>query len=154
MLVKLAATVLMVSSVMLSSTVSAKTPCIEPASADVWMIETGGLWNAGEKFGNFRVVLMRQGLEHSSDKIQVQIRRLDEPVKEILRCIDLSSPGAQGYVTKIRIHSINDSSAAIELSVVMKAMYEIILQDVFLVSINGTVKQIQKARYEDVSDFE
>lgn len=36
----------------------------------------------------------------------------------------------------------------------MKAMQNIALQDVFLVSVEGKVKQIQKARYSDVSDFE
>ena len=131
----------------------ADSSCVTAASEHVWHIESGGLWEVGKAAGNYRVVVTKVGVEHSQDKVQVQLSRITDSAREIIRCIDLDSPGLQGYVTGIRIHSINSSAAAIELAIEMKAMEGVILQSVYLVSVNGTVREIQKATYTDLSGF-
>ncbi len=103
--------------------------------------------------GNYRVLVSKIGVEHSQDKVQVQLSRITNSTREIVRCIDLDAPGMQGYVTGIRIHSINSSAAAVELAIEMKAMEGVTLHSVHLVSMNGTVKEIQKASYTDLTDF-
>lgn len=137
-----------------SSEVLALSECVDAASANVWKVESGGLWKSGGQNGNFRVVLTKTGVEHAQDKIQLQIIQLDGAARKVVRCVDLDAPGLQGYVTEIRVHAVSDVVAAVELSIEMKAMESVILGQVYLVSSSGAVKAIQKANYADISDFE
>lgn len=127
--------------------------CVDPVATDVWMVKSGGLWKDGDHYGNYRVILSRKGVEHARDDVQVQISRIEGRERSIVHCVDLKSPGLKGYVADIRIHSISEQAAAIELSIEMKAMEDIVLQDVFLVSADGSVQQIAEAKYLDLLDF-
>ncbi len=131
----------------------ARGECLAPTDDDVWMVRSGGYWKQEGRYGDFRVILTRTGVEHAQDRVQVQISGDDGKNRTILRCLDLPSPGLKGYVQDIRIRSVDDRVAAIELPVEIKAMEGIVLLDAFLVSVDGKVEQISEAKYADVTDF-
>jgi len=120
--------------------------CVDLSSPDIWMLKSRGTWTDGDDYGHYRVVVYRKtGRDHSQDRVQVQITQAKERLRVAVRCIDLDTPGLKGYVRDIRIQPVNDQAAAIELSIEMKAMEGVILQDVFLVAAAGRVEKILDA---------
>jgi len=118
---------------------------------DVWLVRTLGSWTDAERWGYYRVIVSRQVGEHSTDTVKVQIIEAEEgqPL-ETLRSILLASPGYQGYVEDVAITQIGDKSAAISLDIEMKAMSGIVLRDVYVVGIDGSVRQIAEAKARDL----
>jgi len=125
--------------------------CANPATdTDVWMVRSGGLWKEGATYGNFRVLLVRQGVEHAIDHVEVQVTTAKDSARAIRSCVVVHSPGLKGYVTDIRIHSVDTKSAAIELDVEMKAMNGVILKEVFVAFADGRVTLVSEAKYVDL----
>lgn len=127
--------------------VACSTAAIDP---DVWMVKSGGLWKLNGEYGNYRVLVVRRGVEHAMDHIEVQVTTVNHK-RGIRHCSVVESPGLKGYVTDIRIHPIGTTRAAIEVDVDMKAMDGVILKEVFLASADGQVTPLVEAKYVDLS---
>ena len=131
-----------------------ETDCVPALGPDVWQVKTGGLWEQGDWYGHYRVVVVRSGVEHSFDHVQVQIMRVvDHKTWTIVRCIALPSPGLKGYVVDLRIHSVSKSAAVVTLDIEMKAMDGTILMDAFIVAPTGQVREVSTAKSKDLLDF-
>lgn len=126
--------------------------CANPATnPDVWLLRSGGLWKQDSAYGNFRVLVVRKGVEHALDHVEVQVTSIvDDDTTAIRHCSVVPSPGLKGYVTDVSIRSVDDRWAAIELDVEMKAMDGIVLKEVFLASSDGQVLPVVEAKYVDL----
>ena len=122
-----------------------ETDCVPVLAPDVWMSKTGGLWTQGDRYGHYRVVVVRSGVEHSIDRVQLEILRVKDETRTIVHCIALPSPGLKGHVIDLRIHSISESAAVVTLDIEMKAMEGIVLRDAFIVAPTGQVLEVSIA---------
>lgn len=136
--------------------VRAETPggCRQARDVNVWLLKTGGHWEDGDAHGHFRVLVVRKGVEHAIDSVRVQVTRtIDAKNKrEIVRCVDLGTPELKGYVEDVGIVEHGEKRAAIYVDISMKAMEDLVLREVFIVSSNGKVKKVVNADYIDLFD--
>src|SRR5581483_5236544 len=130
------------------------TTCIDAADPDVWLVRTGGFWTQGKRFGHFRVVVIRKGIEHATEWAQLQVIESDDQVqkRKAITCVDLSTPGVKGYARDVTFSKATDKLTAISVKVQMKGMDDVVLDDVFLVSSEGKVSKLVEAKAVDFGD--
>jgi hypothetical protein len=129
------------------------TKACQPASdGEVWMVKTGGLWKQGARYGHYRAVVLRKGIEHATDWVQVQFLEADDRTntRRTSGCVNLSSPGLKGYVTDLSFKKIDDTRAALSIDIEMKAMNDLVLREVFLVDIKGEARRVVEARSVEI----
>ena len=109
--------------------------CIATLDPGVWLAKTGGAWKQKERYGYLRVVVLRKGIEHATDWVQVQILEVDDKANltRSRACVDLEAPGLKGYVKDVSFTKIDDTHVAVGLDVEMKAMNGVVLRDVFVI---------------------
>lgn len=129
--------------------VNAASPDIPPS---LWMAKTAGTWKSGSEYGFYRVAVYRLAGEHASDTVEIQIIKAgsDGSAKEVVKTVPLESPGYQGYVQEILFTKINDQLMSISLDIEMKGMEGIVLREVYLVNPDGNVRNLVKAKYQDI----
>lgn len=129
--------------------VNASSPAVPPS---LWMAKTAGTWKSGSDYGFYRVAVYRLTGEHASDTVEIQIVKAgsDGSAKEVIKTVTLESPGYQGYVQGISFTKINDQLMSISLDIEMKAMDGIVLREVYLVNPDGNVRNLVKAKYQDI----
>jgi hypothetical protein len=128
--------------------------CIDAADPDAWLVKTGGFWKQGKRFGHFRVVVVRKGIEHATDWAQLQLIESDDQTqkRKAISCIDLHTPGVKGYARDITFAKATDKLTAINVMIEMKGMGDLTLEDVFLVSNDGKVSKLVEAKAVDLND--
>jgi len=128
--------------------------CADPSADSVWLVRTGGFWRAGGKFGHYRVVVHREGVEHARDRVELQVLVTDAKKgrRAVAKCTELESPGLKGHVEDVRVQEIDDKVSAVYLDISMKAMSDVVLREVFLASYRGNTDRIQEATSVDLQD--
>jgi hypothetical protein len=126
--------------------------CVRVDDGDVWLVKTEGTWKQGSRYGYYRAVVVRKGIEHAIDSVQVQFLEVDDKAKAIrLRgCVSLESPGLKGYVTDLSFTKIDDVRIALSIDVEMKAMNGLVLREVFLVDLKGEVRRLVDAKHVEI----
>jgi hypothetical protein len=127
---------------------------VEAAGPDVWLVRTGGFWKQGKRFGHFRVVVVRKGIEHATDWAQLQILESNDQTQKrrVTTCIDLNTPGIKGYARDVTFSKASNKLTAIAVKIEMKGMGDVVLEDVFLVSNDGKVSKLAEAKAVDLED--
>lgn len=122
--------------------------CSPSTGDDVWLVKTGGAWRQGTRYGYYRVVVQRKGIEHAADAVEVQISEANDQTgtKPIKTCVPLDTPGLKGHVSDVWFTKISDSRMAIGFDIEMKAMKGIVLREVFVVSSDGETKRVNEAK--------
>jgi hypothetical protein len=130
------------------------TACTNAADPDVWLVRTGGFWMQAKRYGQFRVVVLRRGIEHSTEWAQLQILESDDQAQKrrATRCVDLQTPGLKGYVRDVTFTKATGKLTAVSVRVEMKGMGELVLDDVFLVSGEGKISKLVEAKATDLGD--
>ena len=120
----------------------------------MWLVKTGSFWRAGGRFGHYRVVVRREGVEHAIDRAELQILTTNDKTgkREITRCTDLKTPGLDGYVEDVSFKKVTDRATAVGIDISMKAMNDVILRETMLVSYQGKVQHIVDAPSIDLLD--
>lgn len=128
--------------------------CIDAADPDVWLVKTGGFWKQGKRFGHFRIVVIRRGIEHATDWAQLQTIERDDQIQKsrAIACTDLNTPGVKGYARDVTFTKANNKLTAVSIKIEMKGMGDVVLEDVFLVSNEGKVSKLVEARAVDLED--
>jgi hypothetical protein len=129
--------------------------CTEPTAPTVWLVKTGGFWRSGGRFGHYRVIVRREGVEHAIDRAELQILETNDKTakREVAICTDLKTPGLKGYVEDITFRKVNDAVTAISLDISMKDMDEVVLREVILASRSGKVQRVVDAKSVDLQDL-
>lgn len=128
--------------------------CTDPGDPSVWLVKAGGFWRAAGKFGHYRVVIRREGVEHPIDRAELQILVTNDKAakREIATCTDLKTPGLKGYVEDITFKKVDDKVTAITLDISMKAMNDVVLREMILASYRGKVQHVVDAPSMDLQD--
>ena len=126
--------------------------CVPAADPEVWMLKTSGTWTRGKRYGYYRAIVLRKGIEHAMDQVQVQLLEADDKTNSVrvVTCVDLDTPGLKGYVTDLDFEKIDDTRMAVGIDIEMKAMNNIVLREVFLVDATGAAKRLVKADYVEI----
>ena len=126
--------------------------CLSATNDEVWLAKTGGLWTQGDHYGHYRVLVLRKGIEHAIDQVQVQWLEADDKanVRHARTCINLESPGLKGYVTDVSFKKVDNNRTAIGIDIEMKAMYDVVLREVYLVSAKAEVRRVVEGKYVDL----
>jgi hypothetical protein len=126
--------------------------CVEPADPSVWLVKTGGFWRAGGRFGHYRVIVRREGVEHASDRAELQIVLTNDKAakQEISTCTDMKTPGLKGYVEDVTFKKVDDKVTAISLDLSMKSMNDVVVREIVLASYRGKVKRVVEASSLDL----
>ena len=129
--------------------------CTEPTSGTVWLVKTGGFWRSAGRFGHYRVIVRREGVEHAIDRAELQILETNDKTgkREVATCTDLKTPGLKGYVQDVNFRKVNDAVTAISLDISMKDMDEVVLREVILASRSGKVQRVVDAKSIDLQDM-
>jgi hypothetical protein len=119
------------------------------------LVKTGGFWRSAGRFGHYRVIVRREGVEHAIDRAELQILVTNDKTgkREISTCTDLKTPGLKGYVEDITFRKVSDAVTAISLDISMKAMGDVVLREVILASRLGKVQRIVDASSTDLQDM-
>jgi hypothetical protein len=127
---------------------------VDAAGPDVWLVRTGGFWKQGKRFGHFRVVVVRKGIEHATDWAQLQLLESNDQSqrRKVTTCVDLLTPGLKGHVRDVTFSKASDKLTAVAVKIEMKGMGEVVLEDVFLVSNDGKVSKLVDAKAVDLGD--
>ena len=126
--------------------------CLPAADGEVWMAKTAGTWKQGARYGYYRAIVVRKGIEHATDWVQVQLLEADDNanVRRVRGCINLESPGLKGYVSDLSFKKVSDNQMALSIDVEMKAMNDLVLREVFLIDSSGSARRIVEARYVEI----
>ena len=123
----------------------------------LWMAQSAGVWKKGNDYGNYKILVFRQILEHSRDRVEVQITRIvpakketDNPTEEVIRSFWLDTPGIKGYVDAIHLQMIDDQRMALTLDIEMNAMNGVVLRELYLLQSDGKYKLLKSADYIDL----
>jgi hypothetical protein len=129
--------------------------CTEPTAATVWLVKTGGFWRSAGRFGHYRVIVRREGVEHAIDRAELQILETNDKTgkREVATCTDLKTPGLKGYVEDIVFRKVSDAVTAISLDISMKAMDEVVLREVILASRLGKIQRVVDATSTDLQEM-
>lgn len=121
------------------------------------MAQSAGIWKKGNDHGNYKVLVFREIMEHSRDRVQVQVTRItpakketDKPTEEVMRSFWLDSPGIKGYVDAIHFQMIDEQRMALTLDIEMNAMNGVILRELYILRSDGTYDLLQPANYIDI----
>jgi len=118
---------------------------------NVWMVKTQGTWSNKDDYGYFKIIVLREIGEHGADKVLFQMLKVKEnSTLEVVKIIEIPSPGYKGYVKDVSFVSIHNGKYLIALDIEMKAMNGIVLRDVFQIFSDGTFKKIVNAKYVDI----
>lgn len=119
--------------------------------ADILLAKSAGIWESGGEYGYFKVIVYREGIEHSSDKVRVLVTKAnpDLNTQTIVNDFEIKSPGTKGYVNDLALKVVNNR-LAVGLDIEMKAMDGIILRESFLVDTKGHVKLLSPAKHTDI----
>jgi hypothetical protein len=122
--------------------------CHPVASSDVWLSKTGGSWQDGAKYGYYRALAIRKGLEHATDWVQIQILEAHEKSNSVQPklCADLDTPGLKGYVVDFVFSKLSDKRVALGIDIRMKSMHDIVLREVLLVDHDGKATRLVEAK--------
>jgi hypothetical protein len=128
--------------------------CSTSGEADVWLMKTGGFWRSGGRYGHYRVVVKRVGVEHAIDWAELQIVEVDDRgnTRRITRCVPLRSPGLKGYVADVAFTKVDDTHANISLSIEMKALGRALRSEVFQVSPSEPPRRLVEAKGSEPDD--
>jgi hypothetical protein len=126
--------------------------CAPASDGEVWMVKTGGTWKQGARYGHYRAVVIRKGVEHATDWVQVQFMEADDKanVRRVRGCVNLDSPGLKGYVNDLSFKKIDDTHTAVSIDIEMKAMNDIVLRDVFVVDAKGEARRAVEAKSVEI----
>lgn len=126
--------------------------CTPASDGEVWMVKTGGAWKQGGRYGHYRAVVVRKGIEHATDWVQVQLLEANDKTnaRRVRGCVNLDSPGLKGYVSDLRFTKIDDTHAALSIDIEMKAMKEVVLRDVFVVDAGGAARRVVEAKSVEI----
>ena len=120
-------------------------------SDDLWLAKTRGIWSEKGKYGYYRVMLYRMlGRSHSADSVVVDILEQSGTESKKVRSIKLDLLEYKGYVVDISLKQVNDTTMAVLLDIEMKAMYGLVLREIFLVSPDGNSRRLVEAKYQDI----
>ncbi|MGH7926440.1 MAG: hypothetical protein ACREQV_01415 [Candidatus Binatia bacterium] len=119
---------------------------------DLWMAKTSGIWEAGERYGYFRVLVFRKIGDAAMDTVCVETLSVDESSQNltVLRTDRLESPGYAGNVSDIHFFGSVKGGMAVGLDIQMRGMNNIVLRDVFVVYSNASPRRIVAAKFVDV----
>ncbi|MFY9268867.1 MAG: hypothetical protein WAO55_03860 [Candidatus Manganitrophaceae bacterium] len=125
-----------------------------PNWVQLWMAKSGGVWKIQKRYGYYKVLVFREGLEHSQDRVLIQITEADPPknTQRIIHSYWLKSPGIKGYIADIQLSMIDSQRMALSLDIEMKAMDGIILKEIYLLFPDGRQKLVNEAKYTDIYD--
>lgn len=121
--------------------------------SSVVLADSVGVWEQEEEYGYFKVIVYREGLEHSQDKVRVLITKAqpNSNNQEIINDFVLNSPGVKGHINHIALEIVNNQ-LVLGLDISMKAMDGITLREVMLIKANGTVTELSTANHSDLYD--
>ena len=123
-----------------------------PALSDLWLSKSIGVWENGKKYGYFKVLVYRSGLEHAGDKIRVMITQADtnNNRQKIKHERWLDSPGYKGFVEGISLKIIKPDKLILGLDIEMKGMEGVVMKEVYIIDSKGKVKKLVDAKYKDM----
>jgi hypothetical protein len=126
--------------------------CVAATDAEVWMVKTSGTWKQGPRYGYYRALVLRKGIEHASDRVQVQFLEADDKanVRRPRGCVNLESPGLKGHVSDFSFKKVDDTHTLLSIDIDMKAMNDLTLRDVFLIDARGEARQIVDAKSVEI----
>ena len=123
-----------------------------PDLAELWLSKSVGVWEKGQDYGYFKVLVYRTGLEPAGDKVQVIVTRAD--TKKNRQTVKLTkwldTPGYKGYVNDIDLKILKPDKLILGLDIEMKGMDGVVLKEVYIVEMNGVVKKVTDAEYKDI----
>jgi hypothetical protein len=123
--------------------------CVATLDPQVWLVKTGGPWKQVDRYGLLRIVVLRKGMEHAMDAVQVQILEADDKANEqrLRACVDLEGPGLKAYVTDVTFTKVDDTHVAVGLDLEMKAMNWVVLREIYIVDVKaGAAKRVVEAK--------
>jgi hypothetical protein len=126
--------------------------CTPAADGEVWMVRTGGTWKQGARYGHYRAVVLRKGIEHASDWVQVQFLEADDKTntRRVRGCVNLDSPGLKGYVSDLTFKKLDDTRTTLGIDIEMKAMNDVVLRDLFVIDAKGEARRVTEAKSVEI----
>lgn len=123
-----------------------------PALSDLWLSKSIGVWEKGKKYGYFKVLVYRTGLEHARDKVKVLITQADTKNnrQKIKHEQWLDSPGYKGYVEGVSLKILNPDKLILGIDIEMKGMDGVVMKEVYIIDSKGKVKQVVNVKYKDI----
>lgn len=120
--------------------------------ATLWMAKSAGIWKSGDRYGYYKALVFREGIEAAKDKLLIVITQVDPKnnTQEIIKKYWLNTPGIKGFVTGLAFNMITEDRMALSVDIEMKAMEGIVLREIFLLGPDGSFKRITNADYVDV----
>jgi len=119
--------------------------------SNLFLAKTVGIWSKDKAYGYFKVIVYREGLEHSIDKVRVLITKVNSKSNNqiVIKDIQLKSPGLKGYIHDLSLIVVNNQ-LSLGLDIEMKGMDNIVLRESYLIDKDGTVKIIMPVKYIDI----
>lgn len=120
---------------------------------EIKLAKTIGVWSDNNASGFFTVIVYRSGLEHGSEKTRVLVKQINTYKDgtadfEIIKDIMIDTPSISGSVEDMRLRIVHNK-LFLGLDIMMRGMAGAVLQKSLLVDIDGNVKTIQDASYDD-----
>jgi hypothetical protein len=150
-------TTTLIGALCLASAACATTPPTQPPWPTLWMAQSAGIWKTGDDYGYYKVLVFKQIMEHSRDRVLVQITGLLPPEKGaevgtevVLHSFWLDTPGIKGYIDAIHFQMIDDQRMALMLDIRMRGMDEVVLRELYVLHPDGTYKLLQSADQIDL----
>jgi len=126
--------------------------CVPAPDAEVWMVKTSGTWKQGPRSGYYRVLVLRKGIEHANERVQVQFLEADDKanLRRLRGCVNLDSPGLKGYVSDLGFKKLDDTRIMLSIDIDMKAMNDVTLRELFLIDVKGEARRIVEAKSVEI----